>query len=379
VSDLAKRDYYGVLGVSRGASDAEIKAAYKKLAKKYHPDVSKEENAEEKFKEGLEAYNVLSDAKRRANYDRFGHAAESFGGGGAGGAGYANFNFEDLFSGFADSGFGDLFGGMFGGRGAERSRKGSDIKQSLNLEFEEAAFGAEKEIEVDRVEKCESCKGSGGEGSRTKVCEGCQGRGVRQRTQRTIFGVFSTASTCSQCNGRGELPEKECQYCKGQGNVLSRKKIKVKIPAGVNSGYYLRLKGEGNAGEYGHGTGDLYVVVVVSPHKVFRRDGSDVFCEVPIAFWQAALGDKIDVPTIHGKAGLKVPSGTQTGTIFRLKGMGVQQLQGSGLRGDHYVRVDIETPKKMSSREKELLRKFAKEQGKGPAEKFFDGLKKAFK
>ncbi len=376
---MAKRDYYDILGVSKGAEDSEIKAAYKKLAKKYHPDVSKEENAEEKFKEGLEAYKVLSDSKRRANYDRFGHAAESFGGGaGAGGANYANFNFEDLFSGFADSGFGDIFGGMFGGRGAQRSRRGSDIKHTLNLEFEEAAFGTEKEIEIDRVEKCDSCGGSGGEGGKTKTCEGCNGKGIRQRTQRTIFGVFSTATTCPQCNGRGELPEKECEYCKGRGNVLSRKKIKVKIPAGVNSGYCLRLNGEGNAGEYGQGAGDLYVVVVVNPHNVFRRDGSDVFCEVPIAFWQAALGGKIDVPTLHGKAELTVPSGTQTGTIFRLKGMGVRELQRSG-KGDHYVKVDIETPKKLSAKEKELLRKFAKEQGRGPAEKFFDGLRNAFK
>ena len=363
-----KRDYYDVLGVNKNASAAELKEAYKRLAKKFHPDVSKEPHAEEKFKEANEAYSVLSDAEKKANYDRFGFAGPGgagFDGAGFGGFQGADFDFDSLFGNLGGFGFGDLFGEAFGG-GRRRPRgpvQGDPIKVEVSLSFEEAAFGATKEIEVERHEACEACGGSGSKGGERTACGKCRGSGMVQHVQRTAFGLFSTTSPCHACQGKGSVARDVCLKCRGHGKVNAVRKIQVKVPPGVWTGNHLRLTSEGNAGERGGRPGDLFVVLFVEPHDVFRRDGADVYCKVPLGFAEAALGAEIEVPTLEGRARLKVPPGTQTGTVFRLKGKGVKELD-SNRFGDEYVKVFVKVPEKLGKEERELLERLAELDGK---------------
>lgn len=372
---MSKRDYYEVLGVGREASEADIKKAYRKLARKYHPDVNPDnKEAEAKFKEAAEAYEVLSDPQKRAGYDQFGHAgANGQGFGGFGGGGFEGGDF---------GGIGDIFEMFFGGGGARRRGpvKGADLKYNLDITFEEAAFGLEKDIEVPRQEKCDTCKGSGAApGTSAKTCQHCGGTGQVQYTQNTPFGRFVQSRACEICRGEGKLIEDPCPKCRGRGTVRVTRKIHIKIPAGVDSGSRLRVTGEGEPGEKGGPSGDLYVYLRVKPHKIFKREGNDVIVEIPISFPQAALGDEIEVPTLDGKVQLKVPEGTQSGTYFRIKGKGIPDLHGYG-RGDQHVRLVIVTPKKLTEEQKEMLRKYAVTFGDNPVgvEKgFFEKVKDA--
>ena len=366
----AKKDYYDVLGLKKNVSQDEIKDAYKELAKKFHPDVSKESNAEEKFKEVLEAYSVLSDPEKRANYDQFGHAAEGFTGfrgfGDFSSRGFdfgdfesVGFDFDDLFKSF---GFGDIFGREFRGKTKRRPRKGLDLRYDLSISFEEAAFGTKKEIEVERIEECDECSGRGSIGTDGMAnCPQCNGRGVIDRTQRTPFGVFSTRTTCNKCRGEGKINKNPCNKCKGLGKIKRKRKISVKIPEGIQNGAFLRMEGEGNAGDIGAGNGDLYVVTFIEPHEFFKRDEADIYAEIPISFAAAALGSEISVPTLKEKVKLKIPAGTQTGTIFKLKGKGIKNREKEGY-GDEYIKVIIRTPKNLNRKEKELFEELKKEE-----------------
>lgn len=379
---MAKRDYYEVLGVSRDASDDEIKKAYRRLARKYHPDVNKDDpDAEAKFKEIGEAYKVLSNPEARAQYDRFGHAAFE----GAQGAGASQGGF-DPFGGFGGfGGFDDIFDMFFGGGTEQRRRsgprQGADLRYDLELSFEQAAFGFETEIEVPRTETCGRCHGNKAEpGTPIRDCPQCGGRGEVREARQTPFGRFVSVHPCGRCRGEGKVVETPCRECKGGGLVHKRRKITVKIPAGVDDGYRLRLSGEGEAGERGGPPGDLYVFISVQPHEFFERRGNDLHCEVPVSFAQAALGDEIEIPTLGGTAKLKVPEGTQTGTRFRLRGHGVPDPRGYG-RGDQYVSVRVVTPTRLSAKQKELLKEFARAGGEDAPEErgFFDRVKDALK
>jgi molecular chaperone DnaJ len=372
-----KRDYYEVLGVSRDASPEEIKKAYRKLARQYHPDANPgDKSAEERFKEIAEAYEVLSDPEKRANYDRFGHA-------GVNGQGFGGFG--EGFGGFGTDfgGFGDLFDIFFGGAARARRgpQKGADVRVDLEISFKEAAFGVEKDIRVTRVEECDHCGGTGAApGSAPKRCPHCQGTGQVQYTQSTPFGRIMQTHTCDRCRGTGRIIEKPCSACGGAGLVRRPRTIHVKVPPGVDTGTRLRVPGEGEAGVRGGPRGDLYVYLSVRPHRFFRREGNDVICEVPISFAQAALGDEIEVPTLEGTAKIRVPEGTQHGTEFRLRGKGIPDLNGYG-RGDQFVRVKVVTPTRLSERQKQLLREFAATLGENPsgeAKGFFEKVKDAF-
>jgi molecular chaperone DnaJ len=362
------RDYYEILGLKKGATLEEIKRAYKELAKKYHPDVSKEHEAEKKFKEINHAYSVLSDPEKKQNYDNHGEAYKGFEGYQQHGFGQGtDFDFEDIFNQFGFSNFssfsdlGDLFGGRGarGGAGGRQKRDiGSNIKMELTITFEEAAFGVAKEISYERIERCEKCGGSGAEGGQVKECPTCRGKGYEVRQQRTPFGVFQTQAVCHTCSGRGQISEKECKHCAGNGFLAKQTKLSVKIPAGVNTGNHLRLEGKGHEGK--HGAGDLFVLIFVESHAIFKRDEEDIYAEIPISFTEAALGAKVDVPTLDGRAELKIPAGTQTGTIFRLKGKGIVRLNKQG-EGDEFVKVIVETPKSVSKKQKELLEKLESE------------------
>jgi len=380
---LAK-DYYNTLGISKEATTDQIKAAYKKLAKKYHPDVSKEEGTEKKFKEVLEAYNTLRDPQKRANYDRFGDAAQRFGGfGDFSGAGFQRYDFDfgDIFSDFGfGGGMGDLFRGAFGGRRKRGPQRGESIRFDLGVKFEEAAFGTEKEFTIDRMEECNKCKGSGAEGSSGKVkCNVCHGTGMEEKARRMLGATFVSRSTCSKCHGEGEIIEKPCKKCGGAGRIKQKRKIKVKIPAGVNTGNHLRLQGQGNSGERGAGAGDLFVVLFVEPHDFFKRDGTDIFSEIPVSFSEAALGTEIEVPTLRGKAKVKVPRGTQSETIFKMRGQGIKELNSSRI-GDQYVKVILKTPGKLSREQKKLFEELGKiEKTKKERKGFFDSIAKHFK
>jgi len=356
-------DYYSVLGIAKGASLEEIKKAYKKLAKQHHPDVSKDPDAEKKFKEIVEAYQVLSDPEKKQNYDNYGDNyknfqgySQGFGGGGQGQR--MDFDFEDIFNSF---GFGNFsnFGDIFGQRGrGERKDNGSNVKVEMELTFDEAVFGVEKTINYDRIERCEKCSGSGAEGE-LKTCDVCHGQGAEIRQQRTPFGVFQTQTPCRKCRGKGKIADKQCSHCSGNGLITKKEELKVKIPAGIDNGNHLKLKGKGHQGK--HGEGDLFIVIFVAPHEVFKRDEEDIYVEIPISFPEAALGTIIEVPTLKDKSDLKIPAGTQTGTIFKIKGKGIQKVNTSSF-GDEYIKVIIETPKKMSKKEKDLLEKLSKEE-----------------
>ncbi|MES2917158.1 MAG: molecular chaperone DnaJ [Pseudomonadota bacterium] len=354
---MAKRDYYEVLGVAKTASADEIKKAYRKLAMKHHPDRNPDDKtAEDKFKEANEAYEVLSDDDKRAAYDRHGHAGvdPNMGGfGGQGGFGGGGGSFSDIFGDV----FGDIFGGGGGGGGrggGQRANRGSDLRYTLELDLEEAVRGTTVQIRVPKLSTCEVCDGSGAKkGTTVDTCRTCGGVGQVRMQQ----GFFSVAQTCPTCRGRGKTIKDPCNACHGQGRVEKAKTLEVKIPAGVDSGDRIRLSGEGEAGMNGGPSGDLYVQVAVRPHKIFERDGADLYCEMPISFADAALGGELEVPTLEGRVKLKIPEGTQTGKLFRLRGKGVAPVRGGGT-GDLLCRVAVETPVNLSKRQKELLREF---------------------
>jgi len=344
-----------VLGLKKGASLEEVKKAYKEMAKKYHPDVSKETDAEKKFKEVNEAYSVLSDPEKKENYDKYGESYKGFQGYQQQGFGQGtDFDFEEIFNNFGFggfSGFSDL-NEMFGTGSRKQKRDvGSNIKAELRISFQEAVFGASKEISYERIEKCPKCNGTGAEGQ-MKTCPTCKGKGFEVRQQRTPFGIFQTQTPCHTCKGKGEIAEKECTNCKGNAFITKRETISVKIPAGINTGNHLRIQGKGHEGR--HGIGDLFILIFVEPHEMFKRDEEDIYAEIPISFTEAALGAIVEVPTLEGKAELKIPAGTQTGTIFKMKGKGIKRLEKDG-HGDEYIKVIIETPKSLSKRQRELL------------------------
>lgn len=356
-----KKDYYEILGVPRNATKDEIKAAYRKLALQYHPDRNKSPDAEEKFKEISEAYAVLSDDEKRAQYDQFGHA-------GIGG----RYSAEDIFRGadfetiFRDLGFGfdfdDLFSRFFGGRRVYEEAKGRDISLSLTITLEEAASGTTKEIQVPRTERCKACNGSGAKrGTSPTICSRCQGRGQVQYTRRMGFAQIITTTTCDVCGGRGSIIENPCPECRGTGLIEVYRKIKVDVPAGVDEGFTLRLRGEGDIHPLTKNSGDLYLTISIASHKYFKRDGDDLIFETQIGFPQAALGTEIAVPTLDGHMWLKIPPGTQSGTVFRLKGKGMPRIRSRYSRGDLLVKVDVKVPTKLTERQKALLKELEKE------------------
>ena len=372
-----KRDYYEILGVSKGASEDEIKKAYKKLARKYHPDMNPgDKEAEEKFKEVNEANEVLSDPEKKARYDQFGFAGvdPSYGGGGAGGYGAGGFDFGDL----GDI-FGSFFGGGFGGaqrRNPNAPQRGESIRASVAISFTEAAFGCEKEISVDRSEQCPTCKGNGcAAGTTPEVCPTCRGTGTVQVRRQTPMGVFASSAPCTKCGGTGRIIHQPCPDCRGQGAVRKRRSIKVTIPAGIDDGQTISLRGQGHAGKNGGPNGDLLITVMVQPHEIFRREGTSVFCEAPITYAQAVLGGTLEIPTIDGKVKYDIPEGTQTGSVFRLRGKGIPVLNGRG-RGDQYVTVTIETPKNLNKEQREALKKFSDLLGESNYEKHRSFFKK---
>ncbi|MEQ4621564.1 molecular chaperone DnaJ [Providencia vermicola] len=375
---MAKRDFYEVLGLEKNASDKDIKRAYKRLAMKYHPDRNqdKKDEAEVKFKEIKEAYEVLSDEQKRAAYDQYGHAAfeqGGFGGGGGGGFG-GGADFSDI--------FGDVFGDIFGGgRRQQRPSRGSDLQYNMELTLEEAVRGVTKEIRIPTLETCDICHGSGAKpGTSADTCPTCHGMGQVHMRQ----GFFSVQQPCPTCHGRGKVIKDPCNKCHGHGRVERYKTLSVKIPAGVDTGDRVRLSGEGEAGENGAPAGDLFVQVHVLPHNIFEREGNNLHCEVPINFAIAALGGEIEVPTLDGRVKLKIPAETQTGKIFRMKGKGVKSVRG-GLQGDLMCHIVVETPVKLNEKQKELLKEFGESLGGSSGEKnsprtksFLDGVKKFF-
>ena len=375
-----KRDYYEVLGVERSATDEQVKRAYRKLAVKFHPDKNPDDpHAEEKFKELGEAYDVLIDSNKRAAYDRFGHAAFAPGGAGFGGGGFHD-PFEIFREVFGGGGFG---GGIFetffgGGERAEDRRRGSDLRYDMQIKLEEAASGAEKEIEIAKLDTCDKCKGSGAEsGSRTITCSICGGRGQVISSR----GFFHVSQTCPRCRGAGEVIEKPCQECRGEGRVEKLSRVKLKIPAGIREGSRLRSLGNGEAGTRGGPPGDLYVVIHIQEHRIFQREGDDLYCEVPIPFSVATLGGEIGVPTLQGGAHLRVPSGTQSGQMFKLRGKGITNANGRG-HGDLFARLIVEVPSRLNAEQRRKLEEFAELCGdeNAPLRKsFFERAKDFFK
>ncbi|PZD93958.1 molecular chaperone DnaJ [Paenibacillus sambharensis] len=374
-----KRDYYEVLGLGKDASSDDIKKSYRKLARQYHPDVNKAADAEAKFKEVKEAYDVLSDDQKRATYDRYGHVDPNQGfGGGAGGADFG--------------GFGDIFDMFFGGGGGRRDpnapQRGNDLQYTMTIEFKEAVFGKETEITIPRTETCDTCHGSGAKpGTKPETCSVCHGAGQQEVVQNTPFGRIVNRRPCSNCGGSGRVIKDKCTSCGGAGKVKKQRKLSVRIPAGVDDGAQIRLSGEGEAGARGGAPGDLYIVIRVKPHSFFDREGDDIYCEVPLTFAQAALGDEVEIPTLTEKVKLKIPAGTQTGTYFRLKGKGVPRLRGYG-QGDQHVKVTVVTPTNLSDEQKDLLRQLSGSMGtpstSGSAqeehhESIFERMKKAFR
>jgi molecular chaperone DnaJ len=365
-----KRDYYEVLGVANSASAEDIKKAYRKLALRHHPDKNPgDKSAEDKFKEATEAYQVLSNPEHRTQYDRFGHAA--FAQGGMGGFDFAAAGFEDI--------FGDLFGDIFGGgrRGRTRARRGEDLRYDLEIDFEVSVFGGEQVLQIPRLMTCGTCQGLGTKnGTPRQTCTACRGSGQVRFQQ----GLFSIAKTCGQCHGQGTIVRDACTTCAGGGVVRKQQTLNVRIPAGVDNGSRLKLRGEGETGHNNGPAGDLYVVLHVREHPLFTRQGNDIICDVPISFTQAALGTEIDVPTLHGKMKMRIPAGTQSGSVFRLKNKGVPDVRGYG-QGDHMVRAIVETPKKLTPQQRDLLEELARTSGEEvhPISKgFFDKVREMF-
>ncbi len=377
----AKRDYYEVLGVEKTATDEELKKAYRKLAKKYHPDANPDnkEEAEAKFKELNEAYEVLSDKQKRSMYDQFGHSGPN---------GYANdfsgfSGFDGFSGGFNGAGvdfdLNDIFSSFFGGGGRRTNRngpvRGRDLKVHVEITFEEAAFGVSKEIVINRDEQCDTCKGTGSKtGTSAETCKVCGGRGTIATMQNTIFGSFQSSRTCDNCGGTGKVISSPCTECKGRGTVKKQRRIKVSIPAGIDNGQVISLNGEGEPGLRGGGPGNLYITVSVKKHAVFTRKGDSIFCDVHVTFPQAALGAIIDVPTLSGVEKFDLAEGTQTGSIFTLKGKGIKNVNGRGI-GDLYFTVIVDTPKRLNTEQRELIKKFAEVSGEnfetGRRRKFF--------
>jgi len=376
-----KRDYYEVLGVDRNASEAEIKKAYRRLAKMYHPDMNpNDKTAEAKFKEAAEAYEVLSDPQKRAQYDQFGHAFSDAGGfsgfGGGFSGGFTDFDFGDIFETFFGS-------SMFGGRTRSTRRgpqKGTDLHFEMELSFEESIFGVEKEIPINKMHVCSKCDGSGLKpGSKPSTCQQCGGAGQVQYKQRTPFGQFVNIKTCDACHGEGKIITNPCSECNGRGRVKKSAKIKIKVPAGISDGQVIPLRGAGEPGSNGGPAGDIYFTIRVKPHPIFTREGNNIFCEIPITFTQAALGAEIEVPTVYGKEKFVIPEGTQTGTRFRLKGKGAPNLR-TNIKGDQYFTVNVEVPRKLNEKQKSVLREFAELIGDEVHEQrksFFDKMKNA--
>lgn len=375
MENVAKRDYYETLGVNREASEEEIKKAYRRLARQYHPDLQSGDHqkkaAEEKFKEINEAYEVLSDPEKRRRYDLFGHAGGQQGFGGAEGFDFGRGGFGDIFNDI----FEDFFG--VGGRGGKRAERGSDLQYNLELSFEEAVYGKEVKLKIPRWETCQDCKGTGARSATAlKACPTCKGAGQLRFQQ----GFFSISRPCNQCDGAGQIISDPCPTCRGRKRVYRERTLSVNIPAGIESGMRLRLTNEGEHGVHGGPPGDLYVAITVKPHPIFTRKGNDVVCDVPIPFVTAILGGKVEVPTLKGSTAIKIPSGTQHDKTIRLKGLGVPSLKGHQ-PGDQIVRVKIQIPTKLTPRQKELLTEFAKESGMSldtEGEGFFDKMKTFF-
>ena len=385
------RDAYEILGVNKNATDDEIKKAYKTLARKYHPDLNQDDKkgAEQKMKELNVAYEILKDPQKRAQYDQFGYAAFQNGGGGAGAQ---DFDFGDIFGGGGAGGFAfdmsDIFDTFFGnGRRSKRQpqrgpERGADLRYDLSITFEEAAFGVDKTIEVPRMESCGECGGTGAKkGTSPEVCPDCHGTGIRQTTTRTNFGMFSSSRPCERCHGTGQFIKNPCGHCHGTGKVRVESEVKVSIPKGVDSGNRLRINGKGQAGERGGEAGDLYVYISIKHHPIFSREGQNVFCELPITFVQAALGASVEAPTVHGKVELKIPEGTQSGQVLKVRGKGIPALRGESV-GDEFVKIKVLTPKNLSDRQKKLLREFedgGSDSTNHPEKKsFFDKVKGLF-
>lgn len=353
-----KRDYYEVLGVARDADDAALKKAYRVLAKKYHPDTNPgDAEAEAKFKEASEAYAILSDPDKRAAYDRYGHAAFEQGGGGAGAGGFS-FNMDDLFGGMG----GDIFSEFFGGGGRRSSngpQQGANIRASVRVTFNEAAFGCEKELDITLKDECETCHGTGAKpGSASETCSKCGGKGQVMYTQQSLFGMVRNVTTCPDCNGKGTIIKEKCPDCRGTGYIASRKKIQVSVPAGIDNGQSIRIRGKGEPGVNGGPRGDLLVEVVVASSPDFAREGYDVYSEVPISFVDAALGNEIRIKTIDGEVLYEVKPGTQPGTRVRLRGKGIPTLRDCKVRGDHYVTLNVRVPEKLTNEQKDALRAY---------------------
>lgn len=370
---MAKRDFYDVLGINKNASKDEIRKAYRKLARKYHPDVNKEEGATDKFKEAKEAYETLNDENKRAQYDQFGHSANQQGQGFGGGA-------QDF------GGFGDIFDMFFGGGGRRNDpnapRQGQDLQYRMVLKFEEAIFGKETDITIPKEETCGTCDGDGAKpGTIVKTCTYCNGSGQLNEEQQTPFGKVVNRRVCNHCQGKGKIITEKCPTCHGAGKVKKNKKIHVDIPAGIDEGQQIRMSGSGEPGANGGPPGDLYIVIQVQPHEHFVREGDHIFFELPITFSQAALGDELEVPTVHGNVKMKIAPGTQSGKTFRLKGKGAPNVHGRG-HGDQHVQVRVVTPTKLSERQKELLRELNEIDGNGSLDEqddgFFSKIKKKF-
>ncbi|WP_156291113.1 molecular chaperone DnaJ [Oceanobacillus salinisoli] len=373
---MSKRDYYDVLGIEKGATKDEIKKAYRKLARKYHPDVNKESDAADKFKEVKEAYEVLSDDNKRAQYDQFGHAGTNGQGFGGFGGGAEDFG-----------GFGDIFDMFFGGGGRRRDpnapQQGADLQYTMVLDFEEAIFGKETDIRIPKEETCDTCDGSGAKpGTKVDTCSHCHGTGQLNQEQNTPFGRVVNRRVCHYCSGTGKEIKEKCNTCGGSGRVKKNKNIHIKIPAGIDEGQQIRVSGKGEPGINGGPAGDLFVVIQIREHEFFEREGDNIYCELPINFAQAALGDELEVPTVHGKVKLKVPAGTQTGKMFRLKGKGAPNVRGRG-QGDQLIKVRVITPTNLTEKQKDLLREFSELGGNDVTEEqdgsFFKRFKNAFK
>lgn len=381
---MAKRDYYEVLEINKGATEAEIKKAYRKAAMKYHPDkytnASEQERkeAEEKFKEINEAYQVLSDPQKKQQYDQFGHSAFENGGAGFGGAG---FDFGDIFGDI----FGSSFGGGFGGFGGSSRRSyvepGADLRYTLDISLEEAAKGVEKTIKYKRTGKCHACDGTGAEDKHTKTCPKCNGSGHIVTQQRTILGVMQSQTICPECHGKGEVPEKKCKSCHGSGIERETVERKVNVPAGIEDGQKLRYNGGGEASTSGGPNGDLYVQIRIKRHEIFERDEQDLYCEVPISYSMAVLGGEVEIPTLNGKKTIKIPAGMESGKALKVRGEGIVSLRG-GYKGDIIVKIIVETPKNLTEKQKDLLKKFEESLNEKNYEKktgFFKKVTKFFK